>query len=337
MNVLVERHHADLHWSLHLLIEKRLGGRLYIPAGMDWYDQGYFRMYGDLKKKDPYRWIAKQYLVDTLYDGEFDETRRGCLDYPKARTLTLEEAKSTPLDIIICSVNENESYFAKLKEFHPNAKFIRQVGNELDMNVDEKLYPNLMASAKGPYSAFKGPHKILYRQEFDLDLFKYSPPRHFRNFYSFQNDIRQFEHTWDLWLKLRHNLPEFTFKSYGVANDEGKIYPKRNYIAKMLESSFIFQSKGPWEGYGHVIFNALCLGRPMVIYEKDYSDKIAGPLLEDEKTCLFIDDNLEAKIRKWSQPDKLMEISTKARDRFLEVVNFDKEAEELKVFLENLI
>ena len=306
---------------------------------MEWFDEGYYRIYGDLRRKDPERYLAHQYLVDTIYDydgktGIGRETYEGCIDYPRLNLLTLKKAKQTPIDIVICSVNENEPYFAKLKEFYPKAKFIRHVGNNLDVNIDESTYPNLLASALAPYNSFKG-HKILYRQEFDLNLFKYLPPTNFRNIYSFQNGLEFDERAWDKWIWFKRKLRDYSFKSFGVSNDDGRIYPKREYIREMLNSSFIYQVKHH-DGYSHVIHNAFCLGRPPIIYEEDYSDKIAGPLLKDEKTCLFIDVNIEAKIRKWSEPEKLREMSLNARERFLQVVNFDKEAEALKVFMEEL-
>lgn len=347
MNILVERHHSDLTWSLHLLA-KRLGATLYQPYGMEWYDQGYFRLYGDLRRKDPYRYLAKQYLVDTYFDlNDYNcidegikktrETYNGCKDYPWLNTLTLEQAKKTPIDIVICSVNENEPYFGKLKEFYSKAKFIRHVGNDLDVNINQEMYPNLLSSAMAPYNAFSG-HKVLYRQEFDLNLFKYQPIYNFKNIYSFQNDIESFEDTWAYWTDLKHKLRDYTFKSYGVGCDDGKIYPKRTYIEKVLEASLILQSKGPWEGYGHTIHNAICLGRPMIIKFSDYQGKMAEPLLIKDETYLEMNDELPEKIRFYSDPERLKKMSERCRDRFNEIVNFDREFEErLKPFFENLI
>lgn len=339
ISVLADFHHSDLTWSLDLLT-KRLGWKLYRPYGMPWYDQGYYRIYGDLRRKDPERYLAKQYLVDTIFDyfrgtGTGRETHEGCVDYPRFNLLTLEQAKKTPIDIVICSVNENEPYFAKLKEFYPKAKFVRHVGNNLDVDIDEATYPNLLASAIAPYKAFKG-HKILYRQEFDLNLFKYLPPSNHRNIYSFQNGLEFDERAWDKWIWFKRQLRDYSFKSFGVSNDNGRIYPKREYIKEMLNASFIYQVKRH-DGYSHVVHNAFCLGRPPIIYEDDYADKIAGPLLEDEKTCLFIDDNIEAKIRKWSETTKLREMSLNAKERFHYVVDFEQEAFELKMFLKELV
>lgn len=307
---------------------------------MDWFDKGYYCLYGDLRRKEPYRYLAQQYLVDTYYDydgktANTRETYQGCVDYPRLNLLTLEQARGTPIDVVICSVNENEEYFARLKEFWPHASFVRHVGNDLDTNINEKLYPNLLASALAPFNTFGG-HKVLYRQEFDLNLFKSQPPRYYRNIYSFQNDIEGFEDVWLFWIDLKHKLPEFNFKSYGVGCEDGKIYPKRTYIDKMLDSSFILQSKGPWEGYGHLIHNAICLGRPMIIKFNDYKGKMAEPLLIKDGTYLEMDGELPEKIRYFSEPDRLRLMSEKCRTIFKDVVNFDRDFIEIRKFFDEL-
>ena len=281
------------------------------------------------------------------------EAVNACLDYPNPlNLLTLEQAKDTPIDIVICTVHENEFYFAKLKEFYPNAKFIRQVGNQLDTNVNEKLYPNLLASATAPYEKFSK-NKVLYKQEFDLNLFKYRPLYNFNNIYSFQNDLEEDEDAWDMWLYLKHNLthpkdatPHFNFKSYGVGNHDGKIFPKRRLVEEMLDSTFIFQRKFA-EGFGHVVHNAFALGRIMVLNPKTYLQGIAKDLLEDEKTCIFIpNDNwkennmgkLINKIIHWSHPERATWLGENARNRFLEMIDFNREyKEKLEPFFSNLI
>lgn len=343
MNILADFHHADLWWAIQLLAN-RLGATIFRPYGMDWYDQGYYKLYGDLRRKDPYRYLAKQYLVDTIYryfngTGVGRETKAGCLDYPQFNLLTLEEAKSTQIDIVLCSVNENEPFFYKLKEFFPVAKFVRHAGNDLDTNVNSEMYQNLLSSALAPYNAFNG-HKIIWREEFDLTLFKFRPITNFNNIYTFQGDLGGNEDAWELWTKLKHSLEDFNFKAYGVGNEDGKIYPKRQFVEGMLNASFVFQSKGPWEGYGHVIHNAVCLGRPPIVYKKDYADKLVGCLLKDELTCLFIDSDFEKmidKIRYWSHPKNLWFLSQNACGVFKKEVNFDTEFVEVKKFFEELV
>jgi hypothetical protein len=341
MNIIADFHHADLWWSLQLLAN-RLDANLYRPYGMEWFDKGYLRLYGDPRRKDPYRYLAKQYLVDTIFDyngktGIGRETYNGCVDFPHFNLLTLEQARETKIDVVICSVHENEEYFTRVKEFSPKAKFIRQVGNDLDTNINQELYPNLMASATHPFNTFKG-HKVLYRQEFDLNLFSPTLPLFFRNIYSFQNDLEVFEDAWICWLDLKHKLRDYTFKNYGGGCDDGRIYPKRIYIEKMLESSFIFSDKGSQpDGFGHVIHNAICLGRPMIMKFNAYVGRLAEPLLIENETYLEIDENLPDKIRFYSEPERLWKMSRKCHERFEETVNFDKEAIELKKFFDELI
>ena len=343
MNLLVDRHHSDLFWSLQLLAE-RLGGKLYTPHGIQWYDEGYFGIYGDLRRKNPERFLAKQYLVDTIFDSDGStgisrETYNGCYDYPKLNLLTFEQIKNIQIDIVICTLHENEQSFAKLKEFYPNAKFIRQVGNDLDTLIDESLYPNLLSSATAPFNAFKG-HKVLYRQEWDTTLCGYNQiPTDFKNIYSFQNDIEQFEETWTFWTDLKHKLRDYKFQSFGVACEQGKIYPKREYFRKMLEATFIVQSKGPWEGYGHVLHNAMWLGRPMILKFSDYAGKMAEPLLIKDETYLeMTDPDIIEKIKYYSEPERFLKMSERCRQVFRENIDFDKEwTDKLKPFFDNLV
>lgn len=340
MNILADRHQSDLWWSLDLLT-KRLGGKLYCPYGISWFEQGYYRLYEHPRKKDPARWLAKQYLEDVFYDfdgetGVSIETVNGCLDYPRFNLLTLEKAKETPIDIVICTVHENEQYFAKLKEFYPKAKFIRQVGNQLDTNINDVLYPNLLSSATAPFDVFKK-HKVKYPQEFDLNIFKSKRISAFNNIYSFQNDLEEDEEAWSIWLSLRHEMRNFNFKSYGVGNVDGKIFSKRKYVERMLDSTFIFQRKFA-EGYGHVVFNALCLGRIMVLNADVYTKNMAASLLEDEVTCLFLEDTPQKTAEKiLRNVDRVTLMSNNARNRFNEVVDFDKSFLDVKYFFENLI
>lgn len=324
------------------MLTKRLGGKLYRPYGVQWFDQGYFKLYEHPRKKYPARWLAKQYLEDTIYDFDGEtgislETERGDLDYPRLNLLTLEKAKETPIDVVICTVHENEKYFAKLKEFYPNAKFIRQVGNQLDVTIDDTLYPNLLASALAPYNLFKK-HKVIYRQEFDLNLFKYRPINNFNNIYSFQNDLEEDEEAWNIWLGLRHKMRNYNFKSYGVGNVDGKIFKKRDLVERMLDSTFIFQRKFA-EGYGHVLANCLCLGRIPIINRETYEKgQLFSDILIDEETCLFLEDTVEKTIEKiLRNTHRTSVIGNNARKLFQETVSFDRDFIDIKHFFENLI
>ncbi len=139
------------------------------------------------------------------------------------------------------------------------------------------------------------------------------------------------------WTDLKDKLRDYTFKSYGVACEEGKIYPKRKYIREMLDSSFVFQSKGPWEGYGHTLHNAMCLGRPLIIKADDYRDKLAEPLLIKDETYLEMDDSLPEKIKFFSNPERLRAMSANCERLFHQYIDFDQEFLQIKKFLSELI
>lgn len=344
MKVLADFHHDSLWWSLHLVLVRRFGWELYRPIGMDWYDQGYYRLYGHLRMPDPYRWIAELYLSRSLYNYDPAtgtaigvEARKGCVDYPVFHVKTLAEAKDTDWDFIFCTVRENEPYFKRFRdEYAPRAKLVRVSGNQYD-EIDAEAYPNAMISAISTFRMCRSPNKVLYHQEFDLDLFKYEPPRHTHNIYAFMNDLgedyREGEAT-AVWYQHEHDLPEFTFRSYGGRCEYGRIYPKRALVAKMLQASFIWHLK--WiDGYGHILFNAACLGRPVLTHSACYKDKIGEPLLVPGETCLWMDDpDFYSNLRRAARMDRLRRMSEAMRRRFLEVVDFTRDAENIFRFLQ---
>lgn len=321
--VLVNRHHADLHWSIHLL-SQRLGWDLYTQKGMEWFDNGYFQMHQHPDKENPGRYLAKWALDYEVWDDKSKHERRGCSDYPKLKTMTLDS--DVKLDIIICTNRENEEPMRKYRdERQPQAKLVRQVGNRLDVvGYDNCIYSDLES-----YNNNDTPHKILYHQEFDLNLFPYEPPTNRNNIFAFQHYLERYEPAEILWIEHQRKYPDFYFQHFGKGNDGGFIYKKRDYVKKMLEASFVWMVKD-WDGYSHVIHNAFALGRPMIVRRDDIKGKIFEPLF-DETTCIYMD-----------EMDRILEVdlqqmSLNCYNRFKEVVDFNKEAIELKEFFENLI
>ena len=45
MNVFCDFHHTELYHSIKLLFEDRLGFNLYRPIGMEWQEQGYWKVF----------------------------------------------------------------------------------------------------------------------------------------------------------------------------------------------------------------------------------------------------------------------------------------------------
>lgn len=350
MRVLTDFHHSDLYWSLHLLFKQRLMADLFIPYGIEWFDQGYHRLYPDNRREDPYRYISKYYLFDRIinrdpiaHTANCTLTALGDKDYPQLQVLTLEEAKNIKFDIIVCSCNKNERPFYNfMKEYQPQAKLIRQNGNQADV-IDTDIIKNAMFSDKGSFEANPVENKILYHQEFDLDVFNYVEPYNFNKITCVMNGIDYYEaggvHYGKIWDSFKDAMPDFEFKSYGVACSDGYLKVKKDYVKAMQDASFIWHYK-ILDGYGHSFHNAYALGRPVITKEEFYKGKIGEVLLVDEETCLFMRDDINYnvnKIRAFSDEVQINTLSINAYQKFKQVVNFDKEFEEIKNFIEELI
>ena len=293
---------------------------------MEWFDKGYYLMHQHPEKREPLKYMAKRFLVNDIWDDKSPATRRGCVDYPKLNTLTFEEFLDTDIDIILVTNRENEEPMSRLKQFKPNAKLVRQVGNRFDVSS----YPNTMYSDLESFN-INGGNKILYHQEFDLNLFRPQSITNFKNIYSFTHNLEKYEPAEELWTEHQHSFPEFNFQAFGRGNDGGFIYPKKDFIKKMLEATFIWQVKD-WEGYSHIIHNAFALGRPMILRREDIKGRIFEPLI-DETTCIFTDQI--DKLRTMSNQE-ILEMGQHCQDRFKEVVNFDDEFIKIKEFFEGL-
>ncbi len=109
----------------------------------------------------------------------------------------------------------------------------------------------------------------------------------------------------------------------------------------MSQSGWVWHIKPGGDGFGHVIHNWFACGRPVITNFSDYQDKLAGQLLQDGKTAI----NLEAtgfeqsinRILYYSIPENHRQICKDAYQRFKEIVDFDKEENEIRKFLEKVI
>ncbi|MFA5937107.1 MAG: hypothetical protein WC822_04490 [Candidatus Paceibacterota bacterium] len=346
MNVITEFHQESLWWSMQLLCD-RLGWTLYRPYGMDWYTKGYYKLYGHLGMPDPYGWLAYKYLEDTVYDydahthtGVGIEARKGCDLFPKFNLVTLDEALSMKFDYIICGIKDNEPYFRRFRDKHnPDAKLIRHVGNAGDV-VDTAMYKNIMSSDKQGFASYGPCNKILYHQEFPLWLYTYEPieyPEYNNHYiYAFINGFNEQYPAADKWARFTHALREFQFCSFGAGCEDGKIFVRERLVEAMLQATFFWHYK--WiDGYGHTLYNAGALGRPVITAPDCYAGKMGEELLTDGETCVmdYGEPGIFDKVRYWSQPDNLLQMCENMHRRFTERVNFNYEFENvLKPFLE---
>jgi len=333
MKVFCDYHHADLFYSFHLLFEKRLGWELYRPIGLEWYTSGFWKYHKWLD-------VVKQYLAprgdEILKDGYYicpDPTHQST-----TKAVTFEQFRKMKFDVIIASVPENtECYWELRRQFQPKAKLIQQVGNQWS-EFDFSFIQNMMFSTL-PCEVPDNVKVVFYRQEFDLTEFRPSPPPEKLKIKNFVNCLREMRDGY-LWDAYKKELPEFDWKMYGIGGDDGNIAGTNNVAASMRDCHFTFHLKQHGDGFGHIIHNTFACGRPPIIKGEYYRDRLAGALIEDNKTCIDIDkasfqENI-LRIRFWAMPENYRKMSAAAFRRFREVVNFDREFLEVKKFLENL-
>lgn len=348
MKVLADLHHNELYHSLQLLFEERLGAELYRPIGLEWYEQGYWYVYPHIDTarqflgtdqavntpKDVHgnllpnsaRVNAHYRVEDGIYyvtDPTKDKIQRG---------VTLEKFRDMDFDVLISSIPSHIQPFNQLiSQSHPKAKHIFQVGNAWGHREGIK---NILAST-APFSVPSDINICFYHQEFDLEVFRYEIPE-------IRNVVSSFIH----WMKRKElmnsyasNFLGWEWKSFGAGMED--TIPKTSNLAKKIrKSTFVWHYKPEGDGYGHVIHNSFACGRPPIVWGAFYNGKLADALIIDGETCIDVskhlyDENVRL-IKKFSQPEEHNIMCEKAYKRFKEVVDFNREEEVIRRFLENL-
>jgi hypothetical protein len=364
-NVFVDFHHASLLNSFILLFEKRFNGNVFRPIGMDWAEEGFWKVYDHPATQAQYLGIGSATpdgtlpLNTVLEHISLSRTEAAlqpleglyyCQDidsgyYNKAITLTA--FFQLPIDIVIATLPQHIEPFKKLCELHPNKpKFIYQIGNAWDV-PDSSLVKNVMASAIVPHVP-EGVHFISYHQEFDLKQFNpfidiYGNPDYwvgYSNYISsFVNVFQDFP-DYQLFLAVEKLMTEYQFRSFGGQCRDGAAHGSNELGSRMKESQFIWHTKAGGDGYGHVLYNSAAVGRPLIIKTAYYKGKLGEELLRDGETCLAIDNltvgEIVDKVRKYREPEAYRQLCENVYNNFCAKVQFDHEAEKLRVFLENL-
>lgn len=318
MIILTDNHHSGLYSSLKLLFENRLGYKLYRPTGMEWYHQGYWKVYDHPD-------TAHQYLAEPFDDG-----------------LTLENFFKLPVQVVIASIPEHIQPFKRLTEAHSlNPKLIFQVGNAF--SIEDPTIKNVMASAKVERIP-DGIHLVQYHQEFSLDVFHYGEPHRKKNIYSFVNCFNTgdiFKKDWELFLEMEKLMPNWNFKCFGGQGRDGGIVGDVAVADKERESMFIWHTKWGGDGYGHIVFNAAAVGRPLIVKKEYYKNKLGEKLMIDGITCITIDglglEEIKNKIEYYSDPTLYTRMSLATFDTFKREVNFNLEQVKIESFLAHLL
>ncbi len=345
-NIFCDLHHSGLYYALKLLLEDRLGYSLFRPVGMEWAEAGFWEIH------KPYGYnidTAKQFLqikpehipvdgtpplntviASNLIHYEVEEKAHGYIQ----KCLTLKQFIDMDIDIIIASIPDHWITYEKLrKKYKPKAKLICQMGNigwhNLDL-IKEGKVNNLLASVK----SFKLPKNVnfcFYHQEIDLNIFSQSIVPDKKQISSFVIGLPDEQ----VFLNYQRLLPDFNFTAY-ASKYAPFIQTIKELSEKMGEADFIFHKKKFGDGFGHLLYSSAFIGRSLLIDFKDYSDKLGGELLIDGITAIDISSRTTAQnvelIRKSNPKQMGLNIAKHVR----ELVDYGKEATEVRHFIDNL-
>jgi len=294
MKIFCDFHHRDLVNSMCHLFEKRMGGELFVPWGLDYYKQGYWGVVD--ANKDA---VAEQFLINTFTETDKQtftdrgdgtvlvNTNDGKLPF---KGINFDAFCKTKFDIIIATVPAHIELYMKLQRDHqPQAKFIFEAGNNwghIPTNVPnflnsttytfisgEDIHGWTMQSLYKKYQKkdlYKGLHKIFqnrrtgkkcnmvfFHPEFDLNIFKND--NSIKNIKSISN-LRHGCNTLGGLYELERRLPDWTIKAYGINNRDGELQTDQDIARVMNESGFIYHVKPVGDGYGYNTHQSFAVG-----------------------------------------------------------------------------
>ena len=218
------------------------------------------------------------------------------------------------------------------RQFQRQAKLIQQMGNA---NQRTGL-PNVLHSSPFP-NPRKDQHCLRYHQEINPDLFYYSEPPEGRNIYSVVNCAPYIAR----YNAMKSCITDANWKYYGASSPDGALNGGIGVSTKMHEANIAWHLK-PKGGVGHSTKGWFAVGRPLVTNMKEHH-KAGGDtlrLFRPGVTCIDLDSGSvhenEKKIRELLVPEVNLEWSKRVRKIFDEVINYDKQEEQVRKFLENL-
>jgi hypothetical protein len=272
MRVLIDYHHACLAESMHRLFEDRLGLEVWLPKGMEWFDEGYW-VHGAGHMGDI---LARQYLLMPDTDSATPER--------KHRMCTLEEFRAMGEWAVICpTVQENQHGFARLAQ-EVGAAYAYGVGNT-GQRIDWSLDPFVLSSSEAPLLG----RGMIVHQEFDMEgAFAYSPfAGNRRSVASFLINFHRLP-GYPLFEEAKALLPKWDFRCYGHGPD-GWTEPTSRLGELMRRTAFAWHDKPTGDGFGHSIHGWAAVGRPLIGHASYYRGQLAEDLWEDGVTCIDLD------------------------------------------------
>lgn len=350
--VFADLHHNALFESLRILFEDRLSGSLYRPIGMEWFPD-YWAVYtGPGKEATAHQYLGLDQSTKRPTDirGQpLDD--QSCLNlnyqiedgiyYVKDivvdkinRAVTFDKFKEMKFDILLCSMPQHIPMFMELQsKFQPQAKLIFQAGNAWGADKRIKNFMGSIAKISVPQEMTS----VFYHQEFDAKVFNYAEPRNKNAIYSFVHYMQNISHM----NEVRARLPGWEVASFG-AGMSSSLMRTADVAGKIKDSTFVWHNKPGGDGFGHTIHSTYACGRPAIIWGSQYRGKLAGELMEHNKTCLDVEKlgSLEAtaeRIKQVVSTDEHKQMCEAARAKFEKVVDYDREFVDISKFLSNLI
>ncbi len=344
MKVFADLHHGDLYYSLYLLFEQRLGWELYRPIGLDWFNEGYWKIaepygnamdtvgqYLDINKNGyhPYKNLnGEHYVEDEIY-YTYDP---GHSYYHRA--ITLEKFKDMDFDIILPTYEQHEGPYLDLRDlYQPRAKMVAQMGN----TGQKSVMPNVLHSV--PYTPIEGQRAFYYHQEIDPTLYSYIPPDpETKKLFSFVNMLPYPEK----YKAYKKALIGIEMRAYGADCPDGALFGSNGVSEKMRKANAGWHLK-PQGGIGHSSMGWLASGRPVITNMSQHrvwgGDAIS--LFEPGVTCLDIESMTFEEgcreIRKMMEPENNLVWAERTLRRFNDIINYEREAEGLIKFIGDLI
>ena len=346
MRVVADFHHQGLYNSLHMLFEQRLGWELYRPIGKEWWAEGYWKVYNHPHTVEQFLGLHQgSYTPQDVHGASLPEIERKNLHYviedgiyyiqdltynTTHRAVRLDKFKNMEFDILLSSIPQHVApYNQLLATFQPKAKHIFQIGNRWNSPGGVN---NVMASC-APFR--NGKNTIFYHQEFDLNIFKYEPPK-------FHNIVHSYIHYMKhphLMTNIVGSIPGWVSAMHG-AGMQYQLNGADAVADGMKRSAFTWHYKPGGDGFGHVIFSSYACGRPALIWRKHYQCCKADALFQDGITCIDTSirnpQDVIKQLKRHSEPEEHAKMCEATYNRFKQVVDFDAEFEEIKKFLERL-
>lgn len=283
MKFLIDFHHPDLYESFLLTLEDRLGYEVYRPIGMEWWNEGYWnfeRWAGDGKANiflspDPVLDIPGDY-----YNVRPDVRHPG----RSIKLVTLEQARSQSWDIIMSTVPENSSGFARFAG-EVGARYAHQLGNN-EHTLNYHYRPLLLISTKRAVP--DGLRGVNYDQELDTRLFFPTPVPMGGPISSLVLIWHNSDLVRQLWNYCNEHVRGVAFNMYGSEGEN--LWTTRDVAQVTRAASAIWHTKPIGDGWGHVIHGAAACGRPLLGYKSFYKGMVGERLWTHDNALLF--DNL---------------------------------------------